>query len=198
MIIWGHYNRDRKEDTGQFQCPQCDSDCDFTLIRTWKYFHLYFIPLVKQELLEERIQCGNCNTAFPITVLAGTAAEITSALVAGSGNEQSVSDNFGNVVDLTDSAIEEIRRRLTDGQFDADVVVRVTPDRSEYRKVSVQFDLALAGGRDWIGQSHGIPIVVDRDLAAELQGCTVDFQYGEFVRSNKPLDFFGDNRPRST
>jgi hypothetical protein len=183
MIIWGHYNRNRKEDTGQFRCPQCDSQSGFTLIRTWKYFHLYFIPVAKQELLGERIQCDNCNNAFPITVLAGTAADIKSAFDAGNGMAHSVSDNFGNVVDFTDAAIDEIRMRHADGRFDADVVVRVTPDPSEYRKVMIQFDFALADGRDWIGQSQGIPIVVDREVAHEMQGCTIDFRDGYFVRT---------------
>ena len=183
MIIWGHCNRDRTEDTGQFQCPQCNSQCGFTLIRTWQYFHLYFIPVAKQELVGERIQCDNCNNAFPITVLAGMAADIASAFDAGNGTARLVSDNFGNVIDLTDVAIDEIRRRHTAGRFDADVVVRASPDPSEFRKVMIQFDYALADGRDWIGQSQGIPIVVDREVAPELQGCTIDFREGAFVRT---------------
>lgn len=183
MFIWGHYNRDLSEDTGRFQCPHCDSECDFALIRTWRYFHLCFIPLARQELVAERIQCSNCNNAFPITVLAGTAAEITSAFEAGGGSARSISDNFGNVVEFTDSAIAEIRRRHKEGRFDADVVVRVTPDRSEFRKVAIAFDFALADGRDWIGQSHGIPIVVDRDMAPELQGAIIEIRDGDFVRS---------------
>lgn len=182
MLIWGHCNCDRNEDTGQFWCPGCDYECEFTLIRTWKFFHLYFIPLVKQYLLGERIQCRTCKNAFPITVLAGTAAQITSPHDAGSGIARSLSDNFGNIVDLTDSAVDEIRRRHAAGQFDADVVVRVSLDRAEYRTVTIQFDFVLADGRDWIGQSKGIPIVVDRDMASELQGFTVDFRHGEFVR----------------
>ncbi|MEZ6112717.1 MAG: hypothetical protein R3C99_17155 [Pirellulaceae bacterium] len=60
-------------------------------------------------------------------------------------------------------------------------VVRVTPDISDYRKVTIQFDFALADGRDWIGQSQGIPIVVDREVAPELQGRIIDFRDGDFV-----------------
>ena len=151
------------------------------LIRTWKYFHLYGIPVAKQELLGERILCNNCGSAFPITVLAGTAAAVGSQFQAGSGMAHSLSDHFGNVVDLTDAAIDEIRKRHKAGRFDPDVVVRVTPDIADYRKVTIQFDFALADGRDWIGQSQGIPIVVDREVAPELQGRIIDFRDGDFV-----------------
>ena len=94
----------------------------------------------------------------------------------------SPTDNFGNIISLTDAAVAEIKRRHKRGQFDSDVVVRVEPDRSEVRKVSIAFDFALADGRDWIGQSRGIPIVVDRAIAPQLHGSTIDFRDGVFMR----------------
>jgi Fe-S cluster assembly iron-binding protein IscA len=47
----------------------------------------------------------------------------------------------------------------------------------------IAFDIALADGRDWIGESNGIPVVVDRTVAPQLQGSTIDFREGEFARS---------------
>ncbi|MBC8353504.1 MAG: zinc-ribbon domain-containing protein [Planctomycetes bacterium] len=87
MIIWGNYDRDRNEDTGRFECPQCGSETDFTLVRTWNYFHIYFIPIAKQQLVAERILCEECNIAFPITVLAGNAQMVESAFGSGHGSE---------------------------------------------------------------------------------------------------------------
>ena len=121
--------------------------------------------------------------SFPITVLAGTAREITAPFEAGDGDAQSISDNFGNVIALTDSATQEIQQRHAKAQFDEDVVVRVEPDQSDHRKVAIAFDFPLADGRDWIGASRGIPVVVSRDAAPELQGCIIDYLDGDFVRT---------------
>src|SRR5208337_3569559 len=40
------------------------------------------------------------------------------------------------------------------------------------------FDYALADGRDWIGESRGIGIIVDRRDAPLLLGRTIDFLNG--------------------
>lgn len=123
---------------------------------------------MKQELLGERIQCERCNRAFPITVLAYVAVDDNAAFHADNRMAHSTFDNFGNVLALTDAAAGEIGRRHSAGRFDADVVVRVTPDPSDYRKVLIHFDFALADGRDCILQSQGIPIVIARGISARI------------------------------
>lgn len=183
MILWGNYDRDRQEESGRFDCPQCACETEFVLIRTWNYFHIYFIPLARQELVAERVVCLSCNCAFPVTVLVGSAKSVPSAFESSQTQTNSLSGNFGNVVELTAAAIAEIRRRHAAGRFDSSVVVRVEPDSWEARKVSIAFDFPLADGRDWIGQSHGTPLVVDRRVAAQLQGATIDFRDGEFIRT---------------
>lgn len=45
------------------------------------------------------------------------------------------------------------------------------------------FDIDVADGFDWVGESQGIPIVVDRRDAPELRGATIEFRGGEFVRT---------------
>lgn len=182
MIIWGHYNRQRPEDTGHFDCPQCDQNRGFTLLRTWKYFHIYFIPIVKEELVAEDVVCQECGGAFPVTVLVAGADDKSYAFMEGIGGPESVLDNIKNVVEFTDAALEEILQRYAMGKFDDDVAVRVEPDRSGPRAVRIAFDLALADGRDWIGQSQGFPIVIDRRVASELEGSIIDFNDGEFFR----------------
>lgn len=182
MIHWGHYHLERREDTGHFDCPQCEGDQTFTLLRTWNYFHIYFIPLLKQQLVAEKVLCNRCSSAFPITVLSKAAKTVT-AFDADRDGAHSFFDNFGNVIEFTDAACEEIKRRLSAGKFGAEAVVRITPDSMAPNHVGVLFDFALADGRDWIGKSRGIPVVVDRNDARELQGAKVDFRDGTFVRS---------------
>ncbi len=116
-------------------------------------------------------------------MLGGLAKGVASAFEAGRDGPTSLSDNFGNIVELTEAACEEIKRRHATGQFGADVVVRIEPDSNVPTHVLVAFDFPLADGRDWIGESHGIPIVIDRRVAPELWGCRIDVCDGAFVRS---------------
>jgi Fe-S cluster assembly iron-binding protein IscA len=181
MIICGFSQRDRTEVAGRFYCPRCGHDRDFELIRTWTYFHLYFLPIVKTGLVAERILCGGCHTTFSIALLAGNAGKLPSAFEAGMDVADSLSDQLGNVVDFTDAAVEEVWRRHREGRFGDDVVVRVDSDPSESRRVPVSFDFPLANGCDWIGHSNGISVVVDRRVASDLKGRTIDFRDGDFV-----------------
>jgi Fe-S cluster assembly iron-binding protein IscA len=184
MSIWGSYDLDQEVDSGRFYCPQCDVSQNFTLVRTWSYFHVFLIPLVRDQLVSERVVCNGCDSAFPITVLGSQAKSISAASAAGAADSHLLADNFGNIVELTTSAIEEVKRLHREGQLEPDVVVRIEPDTREPYKITVAFDFALADGRDWIGESQGIPIVVDRRVAPELQGSTIDFTNGVFVRTS--------------
>jgi len=181
FFISGHYHRQRREAKGRFDCPQCNGTQAFTLLRTWNYYHIYFVPILKQQLVAEKVLCDRCSCAFPITVLSGEAKTVTAAFSAGREGDEPFIANFGNVVELTEAASEEINRRLTAGCFGPETVVRIAPDRMTPNHASVLFDFPLADGRDWIGQSRGIPIVVDRQDAEELQGFTIDFRHETFV-----------------
>jgi hypothetical protein len=178
MLIWGYNDRERQEGAGQFWCPRCQAEQDYVLIRTWQYFHVYFIPLGKEELVGEHIVCAGCNHTFPSTVLTGEAESILPLGTAGTNLPSSGEDS---IVTLTPSAVEEIRRRHFEGEFEANVAVRIEPDPREPNKVLLAFDMLLDDERDLICQSAGIPILVDRRIAHEVQGSTIDFRYGSFV-----------------
>lgn len=179
MIIWGYCDRDVNEETGDFACPACGKRCEFTLIRTWKYLHVYFMPLLKQELLGEQVLCSECSGTFSITVLTADARSVSS--FETNDIPDSTAENFGNVVALSDSAVDEIRRRHRVGGFDSNVAVRIEPQPGQPKEVLVTFDIPLADGRDWIGESQGIPVLVDRRAAAELNGQRVEYSNGVFI-----------------
>jgi Fe-S cluster assembly iron-binding protein IscA len=181
-IEWGKGVRDRKEGTGRFECPQCASSQQFTLIRTYEHREIYFIAIGAGRLVAERIACDRCAYEFPLTVLGDTPNSLTSAFEATSADPQTPADYSGNVVELTATAARELSRRLAEGQFDADVVVRIELDQEYPTHVIAKFDYPLADGQDWIGQSQEIPIVVDRRVAPQLQGATIDFDDDTFIR----------------
>ncbi len=180
MIFFGTRTLTRREDTGEFECPRCGCARNFTLHRVRSYFHIYWIPLFREGIVAEYVRCDSCQHDFPINVLASCAPQVDSPFAAGAATGDSVVDCIGNVVDLTETAAEEMRRRICDAGFGVDVVVRIAPEGSRGLEYRVAFDYATADGQDWLGHSQGLPIAVDKRDAAALHGKVIDFRHGEF------------------
>ena len=102
-----------------------------------------------------------------------------SAFEAGQPSDGSATGTFGNVISLSEAAETEIVKRRLIGGFSPDVAVRITPDNSD-SCYSVAFDDAIADGRDWIGHSRGVAIVIDRRDTPLLLGKTIDFRGNNF------------------
>lgn len=183
MILSGHYNRQFREEEGIFDCPSCATKSRFGLFRSYRYFHLYFIPLVRQGIVAEWVQCDACKTRHPVTVLGREARMIGSAYDAGHRAGQSVAETIGNIVVLSETAADEIVRLRKTSKYGADIVTRIMPDDARPNGVLIKFDYALADGSDWIGQSRSIAIVVDKRDAPQLHGCTIDYRDGAFCQA---------------
>ena len=180
MIFWGNLDIERQEETGQFSCPSCSSASQYSIGRTYRYFHICFIPLARGSIIDQAVYCTTCNVKHSIAVLAGRAQPVRSAFEAGQFDNGSASASLGNVVSLTPQAAVEIRRRRALVSYGSEVVVRITPNDKARNEYQVAFDFPLADGQDWIGMSEGVPIVVDRRDAPLLLGRTVDFRDGKF------------------
>jgi hypothetical protein len=69
MIIWGWRGREIEQTSGQFYCPQCDSEQNYQHLRVATYFTLYFIPLFETEHHGDYVQCRTCRGQFKLEVL---------------------------------------------------------------------------------------------------------------------------------
>ena len=69
MIIWGWKVRELDQGTGEFFCPECQSQCDFKQVRVATYFTLYFIPLAETQHHGDYIQCLSCQQQYDPEVL---------------------------------------------------------------------------------------------------------------------------------
>jgi hypothetical protein len=69
MIIWGSRGREIEQASGQFHCPQCESEQRYQHLRVATSFTLYFIPLFETEHHGDYIKCGQCNGQFKPAVL---------------------------------------------------------------------------------------------------------------------------------
>ena len=110
-------------------------------------------------------------------------------MVDASANDASecgeIATSLGNVVVLSRPAAREILRRFFSSKFKGKPVVRITPPLSTDEGYLVGFDVALADGRDWIGESQGIGIVIDRRDTTLLLGRTIDFHNGVFCEGGR-------------
>jgi Fe-S cluster assembly iron-binding protein IscA len=181
MIIFGHCTSERRETGGAFACPKCQTESTYSMRRTYNYFSLYFIPVWRLDLVAEGVECNSCRGLFPVTVLAGQAGSVSSPFAAGQDAGSAMTENLGNVVSLTDRAVAEILRRHHLGCWTTEAAVRITPDGN--KGFLIGFDFALTDGRDWLGQSHQIPLLVDRRDAPQLWGKTIDYVDGRFCKA---------------
>lgn len=180
MIVWGHYQRDRCEDTGTFDCPACGKLQPFEFIRTYRYFHIWFIPLFNKGVAADRVVCLGCESNHSIQVLQQLATPIDSPAAAWTDAGTSVMQQLGNVVELSPEATAEIERRRREGGYDASVAVRIEVEDAIQRKCRMGFDIPEADGRDWIGESGGLTILVDRRDAGVIHGATIRYRDGQF------------------
>ena len=178
MIIIGYCTSERLENGGSFACPTCQTDSTYSMRRTYRYFSLYFIPVWRLNLIAEAVECNSCRLLFPVTVLVGQAGAVDSPFAAGQDAGPTTIDSLGNVVNLSDRAVTEILRRHRLGGWTTEAAVRITPDGNN--SFLIGFDYALTDGRDWLGQSHDIPLLMDRRDAPQLWGKTIDFREGRF------------------
>lgn len=64
MIIWGSRSRHIPLGQGQFFCPRCQAQREYSHSRVARYFHLYFIPLFETGNLGEYVACLACGGEF--------------------------------------------------------------------------------------------------------------------------------------
>jgi hypothetical protein len=177
------YYTELDEDTGQFHCPGCGQKSEYDLHRKYRHYQFWLlcIPISHStELYSEAIHCKGCDKRYPVTVLANVAPRVDPTLVDESEAEGGILCNLGNLVELTDAAAREILRRRLVGKLRADVVVRIAPPSRPGDGYNVGFDYALADGRDWIGESRGIGILIDRRDTRWLTGRIIDYRDGVF------------------
>lgn len=84
------------------------------------------------------------------------------------------------VLELTERAAEAIRSRRAAGGFPDNIGVRIAPSGYADAEVGVSFDFPVSDGRDWIGESHGLHVLVDKSDESKLKGCLVEFEDERF------------------
>jgi Fe-S cluster assembly iron-binding protein IscA len=109
------------------------------------------------------------------------------------GMRTRVLDLIGNetndVVTLTERAAEAAQRQMAERGFPRGSGIRVDVfGRHRPRRYEITYDdLPVTEGREWIGQSHGVTILVSKKDTPRLMGLTIDFQDGRYTFDESEL-----------
>jgi Fe-S cluster assembly iron-binding protein IscA len=85
------------------------------------------------------------------------------------------------ILTITDRAAAEIVRRRREGNFADNCGIRIAPADSAGREVAIQFDFPVTDGRDWVQETSGFVVMMDKRHETELRGSSIDFVDGRFV-----------------
>ena len=83
----------------------------------------------------------------------------------------------------TERAAENAVRIMAERGFPPGSALRIEVQgkRGEGTYVVSYDDLPTSDGQDWVGTSHGVPVLVAKRLAPLVQGMSIDFQDGRYV-----------------
>jgi uncharacterized RDD family membrane protein YckC len=86
MIIFGSKVISTTIKAGKFNCPNCRREQTYQLKSYKKFFHFFFIPLLKIKELGEQLDCFFCQTSYvPGSVLSAEEYEVNNPLLNSTG-----------------------------------------------------------------------------------------------------------------
>jgi hypothetical protein len=69
FIIWGSRGIESTVHNGDFYCPDCDQQEEYSLKQVRPFFTLYFIPLFPTGSGERYVECHRCKKTYKEAVL---------------------------------------------------------------------------------------------------------------------------------
>lgn len=98
----------------------------------------------------------------------------TKGIAAMTGNRR-------NVVVLTPDAAELTHKTITDRGFSPETALRVVLGKGDNSQIGVEYDVPLDDERDWVGESSGVVVLVEKAIASQLEGLTIDARDGQYA-----------------
>ena len=101
-------------------------------------------------------------------------------------SDASASAHKRKMIEVSELAAEEIRSRMARGGFPDGIGVRITPTKWADSGVEITFDYPVSDGRDWVDESQGLLLLVDKNDEPHLAGCVIDFRDGASQTKRAP------------
>ena len=96
-------------------------------------------------------------------------------------HDASVDAHKKKILELTSPAAEKIRALMVNGGFDEELGVRITPVERGGPEVEITFDYPISDGSDWIDESDGLVLLIDKKHELQLLGHRLDYEDGRFL-----------------
>jgi Fe-S cluster assembly iron-binding protein IscA len=99
----------------------------------------------------------------------------------GEGPVAAATSNRRNVVALTPDAAELARQTIASQEYPPETALRVVLRNDGGTGIGVQYDLPSDDDRDWVGESSGVVVLVEKAIAGRLEGLMIDAQGGRYT-----------------
>ena len=101
-------------------------------------------------------------------------------------HDASVSAHKKKILEVSAAAATEIRSRMAKSGFSEEHGVRITPTKWADSEVEITFDYPTSDGRDWVDESDGLLVLIDKNDEWQLLGRRIDFADGTFSANMAP------------
>ncbi len=91
------------------------------------------------------------------------------------------SENRRHIVNVTPRAAELAARAIASCNYPNDTVLRVVVSDDPNTPYDLKYDLPPSTDCDWISESLGVTVVVEKAIAEQVQGLTIDARDGCYV-----------------
>jgi Fe-S cluster assembly iron-binding protein IscA len=89
--------------------------------------------------------------------------------------------NRRNIVEFTPAAADFAKAAIHTRHYPEDTVLRIAQRHEQGSGFEVRYDLPSSEGADWIGETQGLMVVVEKAIADELNGVVVDMARDQYV-----------------
>jgi Fe-S cluster assembly iron-binding protein IscA len=91
------------------------------------------------------------------------------------------SEERRKVVFISPTAADYAASTIAGRNYPSDTVLRIVESDDSDAPYEVKYDVGADADRDWIDESGGVVVVVDKTLAERVEGLTIDIRDGKYV-----------------
>jgi hypothetical protein len=155
-----------------------------------RFFSIIFCIFGVLGLLSVLRDIGDSNKSFDVekdlllfnTIFSVLCLIISYILKSGKKYISAIkTENCRNFVELTPGAVELTKKKIQEHNYPSDTALRIIKQDDPTPSFEVKFDLLANDDQDWVGESSGIFVMIEKNIASQLEKFIIDAKNGEFI-----------------